>query len=75
MERTVGEILPALLNNCEQLPKAMRALEDQLSRKGQEINAYIQRHDIRVQRLDKPDAAPAAAAPPSPKPNVLVGSA
>lgn len=79
VQRTVREVLPALQNNCDQLPKAMRALEEQLARKGQEINTYIQNHDIRVQRIDRPDdaAAPpaAAAADQSAKTNVLVASA
>lgn len=72
-ERTVGEVLPELQNNCEQLPLAVRALEEQLARKGQEINSYIQNHDIRVQRLDKPGAAPAQDQPA--KSNVLVPTA
>lgn len=77
VERTVAEILPELLNNCEQLPRAMRALEEQLARKGADINHYIQNHDIRVQRIDKPDADAAAGpeADQPAKPNVLVASA
>lgn len=77
VERTVGAVLPALQTNCEQLPRAMRALEEQLARKGQDINTYIQQHDIRVQRLDRPepeaepDARPDLSAPT----NVLVPSA
>lgn len=72
VERTVGDVLPELQATCEQLPRAMRALEDQLARKGEEINQYIQNHDIRVQRLDR--APPAPTDQPA-KTNVLVPTA
>ncbi|KAJ8716910.1 hypothetical protein PYW07_003537 [Mythimna separata] len=72
VERTVAEVLPELENNCEQLPKALKALEEQLAKKGREINEYIECHDIRLQRVDRP---PAEAAPEQPaKSNVLVAS-
>lgn len=63
VERTVSDVLGGLRATCEQLPRAVRALEEQLSRKGDEINEYIRSHDIRVQRLDRtPPAPPAASA-------------
>lgn len=72
VERTVAEVLPELENNCEQLPKALQALEDQLTKKGREINDYIEVHDIRLQRVDRP---PEEAEPEQPtKSNVLVAS-
>ncbi|CAG5054718.1 unnamed protein product [Parnassius apollo] len=71
VERTVGEVLPELENNRERLPKAIQALNEQLARKGQEINEYIETYDIKVQRTDRPpDAAPEQPA----KSNVLVAS-
>ncbi|XP_068634004.1 prefoldin subunit 2 [Battus philenor] len=71
VERTVGEVLPDLETNQERLPKAIQALNEQLARKGQEINEYIETHDIRVQRADRPpDAAPEQPT----KSNVLVSS-
>ncbi|CAH2047599.1 unnamed protein product, partial [Iphiclides podalirius] len=71
VERTVGDVLPELENNQERLPKAIQALNEQLTRKGQEINEYIETYDIRVQRGDKPPESE----PEQPiKSNVLVSS-
>ncbi|KAG6440896.1 prefoldin subunit 2 [Manduca sexta] len=72
VERTVADVLPELETNCEQLPRAIRTLEEQLSKKGEEINAYIECHDIRIQRTDRPPAEEAAQQPA--KSNVLVTS-
>lgn len=73
VERTVADVLPELETNRERLPKALQALHEQLTKKGQEINEYIECHDIRVQRADRP---PAEEAPEQPaKSNVLVASA
>lgn len=71
VERTVAEILPELESNREQLPKALAALQEQLTKKGQEINEYIECHDIRVQRNDRSDPAEEQ---PQAKTNVLVAS-
>ncbi|XP_039755041.1 prefoldin subunit 2 [Pararge aegeria] len=73
VERTVAEVLPELEGNRDRLPQALQALNEQLARKGQEINDYIEKHDIRVQR--GADSEPAAAAPDAAKSNVLVASA
>lgn len=74
VERTVADVLPELQSNMEQLPRALEALSQQLAQKGQEINDYIEAHDIRVQRADRPPA-PADAQPAQPaKSNVLVAS-
>ncbi|KAJ0183574.1 hypothetical protein K1T71_001550 [Dendrolimus kikuchii] len=74
VERTVADVLPELQSNMEQLPRALEALGQQLAQKGQEINDYIEAHDIRVQRADRPPAA-ADAVPSQPaKSNVLVAS-
>ncbi|XP_049872628.1 prefoldin subunit 2 [Pectinophora gossypiella] len=72
VERTVAEVLPELESNRERLPAALEALHKQLSEKGQEINEYIETHDIRVQRGDRaPSEAPEQ---PAAKSNVLVAS-
>ena len=72
VERTVADVLPELQNNCTQLPKAVAALEDQLAKKGEEINKYIEDHDIRIQRADR---VPTNESPDQPtKSNVLVAS-
>lgn len=68
VERTVAEVLPELESNREHLPKALQALQEQLVKKGQEINEYIELYDIRMQRADRPAPDPPA------KSNVLVAS-
>ncbi|XP_023935653.2 prefoldin subunit 2 [Bicyclus anynana] len=73
VERTVADVLPELEGNRDRLPAALQALNEQLARKGQEINDYIERHDIRVQR--GADSEPAAAAAADTKTNVLAASA
>lgn len=72
VERTVAEVLPELETNRERLPKAVQALNEQLTKKGQEINEYIETHDIRVQRYDRPPEE--APEQPAAKSNVLVAS-
>lgn len=72
VERTVADVLPELESNRERLPKAIQALQDQLTKKGQDINEYIETHDIRVQRADRPPET--AAEQPAAKSNVLVAS-
>lgn len=72
VERTVADVLPELESNRERLPKAIQALQEQLTKKGQEINDYIELHDIRVQRADRPTET--ATEQPAAKSNVLVAS-
>lgn len=76
VERTVAEVAPELESNQQQLPRALEALSKQLAQKGHEINEYIERHDIRVHRGDRPphDGAPAPASAAPCKSNVLVAS-
>ncbi|XP_075974982.1 prefoldin 2 [Anticarsia gemmatalis] len=71
VERTVNEVLPELENNCEQLPKAIKALEEQLENKGRTINEYVQQNNIHWQNVhDKKEQEPEQPA----KSNVLVAS-
>lgn len=50
-----------------------QALQEQLAKKGQEINEYIEKHDIKVQRgAENANEAPQDNAPA--KTNVLVAS-
>ncbi|CAH2109279.1 unnamed protein product [Euphydryas editha] len=73
VERTVAEVLPELEVNKERLPQAIQALNEQLTRKGQEINEYIEKHDIKVQRgSENPTEVSQEDAPA--KTNVLVAS-
>ncbi|KAG8222759.1 hypothetical protein J437_LFUL007840 [Ladona fulva] len=48
VERTVKEVLPALKNNKEQLMKVVETLNEQLTKKGQEINEYKEKHNLRL---------------------------
>ncbi|OWR52142.1 Prefoldin subunit 2 [Danaus plexippus plexippus] len=72
VERTVADVLPELEGNKERLPAALQALHEQLSKKGIEINEYIEKHDIKVQRGTESAEAPQADTPA--KSNVLVAS-
>ncbi|XP_045499017.1 prefoldin subunit 2 [Colias croceus] len=75
VERTVGEILPELESNRARLPGAIEALNEQLSRKGKEINEYIEKHDIRVQRGAERSAEEPTEESTNTKSNVLVATA
>ncbi|XP_076176993.1 prefoldin 2 [Ptiloglossa arizonensis] len=47
-ERTVEDVMPALVINKEQLVKVIDALNDQLTKKGIEINEFKEKHNIRI---------------------------
>ena len=63
VERTVKEVVPALVNNRDkvniffchsrvstnvQMGKLIGSLEKQLTEKGEEINGYMEKHQIQV---------------------------
>merc|ERR1712157_120583 len=48
-ERTVGEVLPALENQIENLSTVIKTLEEQMDTKAKEITAYWEKHQILVQ--------------------------
>merc|ERR1712156_783659 len=48
-ERTVGEVLPALENQIENLSTVIKTLEEQMETKAKEITAYREKHQILVQ--------------------------
>ncbi|CAH0719736.1 unnamed protein product, partial [Brenthis ino] len=74
VERTVAEVLPELEVNTERLPQALKALHEQLAKKGQEINEYIEKHDIKVQRGAEPASEIQTQENAPAKTNVLVAS-
>ncbi|KOC62956.1 Prefoldin subunit 2 [Habropoda laboriosa] len=47
-ERTVEDVMPALVTNKEQLIKVIDALNEQLTNKGIEINEFKEKHNIRI---------------------------
>uniref|UniRef100_A0A0P4VVP7 Prefoldin subunit 2 n=1 Tax=Scylla olivacea TaxID=85551 RepID=A0A0P4VVP7_SCYOL len=52
VERTVTEVLPALINNKEQLTKVIDSLNVKLVSKGKEVNEYRAKHNIKVRGQD-----------------------
>ncbi|KAG2468894.1 PFD2 protein, partial [Polypterus senegalus] len=48
VERTVKEVLPALENNKEQISRIVESLNTQMQTKGQELNDYRERYNIRL---------------------------
>nr|CAG4650664.1 EOG090X0L97 [Sida crystallina] len=58
VERTVKEVLPALNTNKEQMTKVVEALNNQVMAKGQEINDYKEKNNIRIRNRDEIQTAP-----------------
>ncbi|XP_076760080.1 prefoldin 2 [Xylocopa sonorina] len=50
-ERTVEDVMPALITNKEQLTKVIDALYEQLTKKGIEINEFKEKHNITIQQV------------------------
>ncbi|KZC07596.1 PREDICTED: probable prefoldin subunit 2 [Dufourea novaeangliae] len=51
-ELTVEDVMPALVTNKEQLIKVIDAMNDQLTKKGVEINEFKEKHNIRIRGQD-----------------------
>ena len=49
VQRTVGEIVPALASNADKMEKLITTIEGQLTSKGREITDYMEKHNIKVQ--------------------------
>ncbi|XP_030373259.1 probable prefoldin subunit 2 [Scaptodrosophila lebanonensis] len=47
-ERTVKEVLPQLVENKDFIEKKIRLVNDDLSKKGQEINKFKEEHNIKI---------------------------
>eukprot|EP00088_Acartia_fossae_P007359 TRINITY_DN1345_c0_g1_i1.p1 TRINITY_DN1345_c0_g1~~TRINITY_DN1345_c0_g1_i1.p1 ORF type:complete len:136 (+),score=50.34 TRINITY_DN1345_c0_g1_i1:38-445(+) len=48
VERTVKEVIPALVNNRDKLTKLIESLNTQLTDKGAEINGYMEKYNIQI---------------------------
>lgn len=57
VERTVKEVLPAVLHNKEQLTEFLSHLNQQIEKKGAEINEFKQKYNIQI-RKEIPLSAP-----------------
>ncbi|CAG9825110.1 unnamed protein product [Phaedon cochleariae] len=53
-ERKVKDILPVLVSNQEKLKDFIDKLHEQIGKKGQEINEYREKHNIKFRGLDNP---------------------
>ncbi|XP_060523592.1 prefoldin subunit 2 [Cylas formicarius] len=51
-ERRVKDVLPVLLTNQEKLLKFIEKMDEQLAKKGQEINEYREKFNIKFRGLD-----------------------
>jgi len=79
VERQVGEVQPALTSNRDKMAKLIETLEKQLSEKGQDINAYMEKHNIQVrgagnQKKELDQAKEASDAADSKSTGVLVNT-
>ncbi|XP_048778205.2 prefoldin subunit 2-like [Ostrea edulis] len=55
VERTVKDVLPALLNNKDQMGKLVETLTKQLESKGSEINKYREKHNLKIKGEESKD--------------------
>uniref|UniRef100_A0A0A9YWU6 Prefoldin subunit 2 n=1 Tax=Lygus hesperus TaxID=30085 RepID=A0A0A9YWU6_LYGHE len=51
-EKTVKDVMPTLTSNKEQLAVLVEALNNQVSKKGEEINEYKEKNNIRIRGQD-----------------------
>ncbi|CAG9769600.1 unnamed protein product [Ceutorhynchus assimilis] len=73
-ERKVKDVLPVLQSNSEKLKEIIEKLEERITNKGQEINEYREKYNIRFKGLDnlKEEEAVASQAGESSRGKVLV---
>ncbi|XP_034934154.1 prefoldin subunit 2 [Chelonus insularis] len=69
-EQTVEEVFPGLVTNKDRLIKVIETLNDQIEKKGKEINEYKEKHNITIRGLD--EAQQAEEESKEPKRNALV---
>ena len=50
VERNVKEILPSVIENKEMIAKTIEALKSKVVEKGQEINDYMDKHNIKIRQ-------------------------
>ncbi|XP_055911038.1 probable prefoldin subunit 2 [Eupeodes corollae] len=55
-ERTVKDVLPQLLENKDFIEKTITVINEDLAKKGQQINKFKQDHNIRIRGEQLPDS-------------------
>ncbi|KAM7315280.1 prefoldin subunit 2 [Ixodes scapularis] len=69
VERTVKDILPAVMQNKDNIAKSVDALNDRIVKKGQEVNEYREKHNIQIRvssnAASKPQSSDKSAAQPA----------
>lgn len=50
VERTVGEVAPAVKNNRDAMVTAITTLEEQAKQQNEELAAFVKKHNIRIIR-------------------------
>ncbi|XP_023014518.1 prefoldin 2 [Leptinotarsa decemlineata] len=71
-ERKVKDVLPVLITNQEKLKEFIEKLHEQIAKKGQEINEYREKHNIRFRGLDNPKQDEQPVSTSEARGNVLV---
>lgn len=51
-ERKVKDVLPVLIANKEKLSELIAKLSDQLTKKGEELNEFKEKHNIRIRGVE-----------------------
>jgi prefoldin subunit 2 len=62
VERTVGEVVPALKNNRESMVAAIKNLEESAKQQNDELQAFIKKHNIRIIRDGEENQPPSRLA-------------
>ncbi|KAJ8959274.1 hypothetical protein NQ314_006302 [Rhamnusium bicolor] len=71
-ERKVKDVLPVLISNQEKLKEMIEIINEQIGKKGQEINEYREKHNIRFKGLENPKQEEQPLSSTESRGNVLV---
>ena len=71
-ERKVKEVLPVLVANSNKLSELIAKLSDQLTKKGEELNEFKEKHNIRIRGVEDLKEEKETTASSETRGNVLV---
>lgn len=54
VERKVKDVLPALINSEKKLKELIEKMNEQIMKKGQELNEFREKHNISFRDIEKP---------------------